>query len=249
MTSLPKIEEFIRKPSKASESLVRVVLRQQARYENDFRASSIPRSLRRELRMQMYLQNGVSRYYDSLRRYSPPALTRTNRSQRLKMLLAEFETLYEKLTYNNFALAYIYVKEGRVHNPIYTIEDKKIYSLKQLYLGKITPDQFKKEFGHCALNAYELSEKRFSEYTPQELKALGKFAPNLQPESKMPLEKYFASPIRKKVPILIALRELAKYNTLFLVRDMRYTILEIAKHNGENRIFDKSYEEITALEA
>jgi len=246
MTTL-STEEFIRKPSKASECLVRIVMQQQARHQNEFQASGVFRNLQRELRMQMYLQDELSQYYAYLCNYTPSSLEHFSRRQRLEFLLAEFERLYEKLTYNNFALACAYVKEGQIHNPIYTIEDKKIHFLKQLRLGEITLGQFKKEFGHCALNAYELSEKRFEEYTSQELKTLAKFAPILQPEMKVSFGEYLASPKNKKVPILIALRELAKYNTLYLVRDIRYTMLEIAKHNEETEIFDKSYEEIVDI--
>jgi len=127
------------------------------------------------------------------------------------------------------------------------MEDKKIVFLKKLYKKEITFKQFNCKFGHYALNAYELSSKRFEEYTEKELLSIAELVSNIEIKDKMELEEQIhlkKNNKEKKISILIALRELAKYNVLFIIRNLRYRLLEIEKEHNIKDIFSKSYDEI-----
>jgi len=53
------------------------------------------------------------------------------------------------------------------------------------------------------------------------------------------LEEYLEHKNKKIIPILIALRELAKYNVLFIVKDIREELLIMVKKKKIKNIFDR----------
>jgi hypothetical protein len=221
-------EEFVQNPSKITKHLVNIVLKLNKKHETSLKG--ILNRFKTHIAYNLYLRGGYKEYYFFLKNYKV-------KSRTLKQLFQEFENQYNKLLFNNFALVYAYTKEKQIENPILTKEDEKILLLKT-NLKKL-----KSKFGHYALNAYELKEKRFSEYSDKELKKLSNLVKNLEIKNKIPLESYLKKKDKKPIPILIALRELAKYNILKIVAEIREQLLKTNKAN----IFNKSYKEIISL--
>ena len=121
---------------------------------------------------------------------------------------------------NNFALAYAFAQEKDVSNPILTKEDEKMIALRKFYNKEITREEFNAEWGHYALNAYEVESKRFEEYTEHELMKIAKLAIHIPVKKKISYEDYSE---KRKVPVLLYLRELAKYKILLLIKEIRKT--------------------------
>jgi len=224
--------EFVTNPSEITKKLVEIVLKLSDKYESELKKNVFKKFIN-QVKLRLYLKQGYLEYYSFLKKYKLKDLD-------LKELFDEFEKLYDKLIFNNFALAYAFVLEKDVKSPILTKEDEKILFLKKLYDKKITKKQFDKEFGHYALNAYELSSKRFEEYSDEELMKIARLTKNIK-INKIKLEDYTD---KKVIPVLIALRELAKYNILFIVKEIRYKLLRIAKKNNIKNVFDESYSKI-----
>ena len=49
------------------------------------------------------------------------------------------------------------------------------------------------------------------------------------------------------MPVLLTLRELAKYKILFIVKEIRFELLRLARLKKIDNIFDKIYSEILLL--
>lgn len=246
MADIINIEEFVSKPSEITKHLIKIVVRLNSKYESLLKAKSIIKKFKIDFKIKMYLKAGYMDFYSFLKEYKVPNYN-LHGVRKLELLFEEFERLYDKLFFNNLALAHTYVTTKEMSNVIFTMEDKKVLFFKKLSHNEITMEQFIKEFGHYALNAYELSSRRFEEYSYQELVSIAQLVSNFKIREKIPLEEYMNSNSKKEIAVLIALRELAKYNILFLIRDIRYELLQLARDNGIQNIFNKSYEEITEL--
>ena len=238
MTEEYNAGEFVSNPSKITSHLVELVAKLNEKHESLLKTKNILKKFKSGFTLRMYMEDGYKEYCSFLINYELP------KSLKLEEWFAEFEKLYDKLILNNFVLAYAYTLNNDVSNPVLTMEDKKVLALKKLYDEKLTKQQFDKEFGHYALNAYELSSKRFEEYSEKELMAIAKLAAGLEIKEKTPLEEYMATNPKNKIPILIALRELAKYKVLLVVKEIRYALLDMAKKEKIENIFDKTYEEL-----
>ena len=94
------------------------------------------------------------------------------------------------------------------------------------------------------MNAYELSSKRFEEYSDEELIKLSELVKTLNIGKKENLDNYLNKKDKEIIPILIALRELAKYNILFVVKTIRYELLELAKDKKIDNIFNKKLKDV-----
>jgi hypothetical protein len=244
---LQAAEEFVRNPTKITEHLVEIVLQLSNKYESQFQSRNILRKFLIDFKIRMYMKENYKEYFLFLRGHKPPNISDQDRIKELDLLFKEFRRLYDKLIFNNFALAYAYTLNKDTSNPISTMEDKKILLLQKLYHKKINVSEFLKEFGHYALNAYELASKRFEEYNHSDLLSLAKLASRINVQKKIELEEYINSKSKDKTSILIALRELAKYNILYVIRVIRYQLLELAKEEGIKDIFNRTHDEILLL--
>jgi len=225
-------EEFVFNPSNITKELVKIVLKLNDKYEKQLKG--ILNRFKAQVKYRLYLKEEYKEYYSFLKSYKLD-------KKGLKELFLEFEKLYDKLLFNNFALAYAYTLGKDIDSCVLTKEDERILLLQK------DIKKFKKEFGHYALNAYELSSKRFSEYSDKELVKLQKLVKNIKIKDKIKLEKYLEQKNKKIIPILIALRELAKYNVLFVVNEIREELLKCQKQNNLRNIFNLGYDEIIGL--
>ena len=249
-------DSFATNPSKITEHLVNIVLKLNEKHESDFKEKNPLKKFANELKINLYLKEGYKDFYEFLKSYKIPynISAEKNSIKKLALLFEEFEYIYDRIMLNNFALAYAYAKNKdknkQITNPVLTIEDKKNLMLKKLAKKQITPKQFKEQFGHYALNAYELSSKRFEEYSDKELLKIAKLAENLEiKKEKVELEECLKQNQKQKeiIPILIALRELAKYDTLFIVREIRRELLKIQKEKRIKNIFSYSFGNIVTI--
>lgn len=237
-------EELVSNPSNITQHIVEIVVGANTKYEDLLNKKVSFRRFALNVKLNMYLKNDFHEFYQFLCDYKAPEFNTFNKKERLQKLFNEFKFLYEKLIFNNIALAYHYALNKQLSSSVMTKEDEKILCLKKYFHHEITIEQFKEKFGHYALNAYELSSKRFEEYTAEELRPIAKLVSNFKIKEKTSLEKYISSPFEDVTPILIALRELAKYKILFLVKSIRYELLGIAKDNNIDNIFDKHFSQI-----
>ncbi len=226
--------------------LIKIVLKLNDKYESLLKAKSIIKKFKITFKIKMYLNSGYFGFYLFLKDYKIPNYN-SGGVRKLELLFKEFEKIYDKIIFNNLVLAHAYVTSKEISSIIFTMEDKKVLFLQKLYHNEITMEQFIKNFGHCALNAYELSSRRFEEYSYEELVSIARIASNFEIKEKIPLEDYMSSDSKREIPILIALRELAKYKIIFLVRDIRYGLLQFAQANGIQDMCSKSFEEINEL--
>lgn len=245
-SGLLMFDEFVVNPSKITQHLIKIVSKLNNCYEEQFATRNIIKKITIDFKMKWYLKDGYYDFYLFLKNYTVPDFS-AHGVKKLEFLFKEFERLDNKLIFNNFALAYAYTLNRDISSEIFTKEDKKILFLKKLGHSEITLGQFNEEFGHYALNPYELSSKRFEEYSYQELLAISNLVSNFNIKKKVELQEYMESKLKKRIPTLIALRELAKYHILFIVRDLRYELLNLAEKNGVQNIFDKSFDEIVEL--
>lgn len=239
-------EEFVTNPSKITEHLAGIVLKLNNEFEKKYKSGKFLGKFVNDCKFLWYLKEGRNDYYSFLNNYEIPEFGKEG-VEKIELLFKEFEKIYSKLILNNHALAYAYIKEKKLSNSVLTMEDKKMLYLKKLSDGEITVDQFNRKFGHYALNAYELSAKRFEEYSTEELKQIAKLASKIEIKNKIELEECLEKKPDDAIPILIALRELAKYQTLFLVRGLRYELKKLAKKKAVEDIFNKSYQEVISL--
>lgn len=224
---------------KNNQDLFKIILGLSHEYDSLFESKSFFAQYKRTVMMKLYLKEGYKDYYLSLQAYQPPILVSGDHLQNLDLLLIEFKNSYRKLLLNNYALAYQYKKTKNLDNKYLTEEDKKNVCLQQLAANRISIAKFKSKFGHYAVNPYELKAKRFHEYSIAEFKPLLKMCLNLKIKSKPELiPEIINGKIGDIVPVLIALRELAKSKILLIVDKIRSELLLIAKVEKSNKIFE-----------
>ena len=230
--------EFVQNPSNLSKHLVKIVLKLDKKYQDELKKRSFIKKLVNDVKLEYYCKQGHIEFYNFLKTYTVP------KTKSINKLFSEFEKVYDKLIFHNHALGYFYVRNKPVSNPVITKEDEKNILLKKLFEKKITVKEFNKLFGHYALNPYELSSKRFEKYTLKEIMKLAKLASNYETNKTFKLNDYIVSNKKKVFPILVSLREYAKYNILFIIKELRYLLLDIEKEKQISNIFDLSYKEL-----
>ena len=234
------IAEFNPEPSKLSDRLIELVLTRNAELARKFSRSDWWSRLRLQFEVENYLQNGWQDTYWKLQG--------VHVGQDLNNLLRDFEDLYGLVMYNNFVLARLYAESSNNKNRhlnVITKEEERLQLLRQLANDDSKYDTYIKQFGHYAFEPFELSDRRFSEFSRTELKKLAVLAADLKPTSgKVSLESALQKTSRADVDTLIALREFGKYQCLKLVAGMRTLILaESAKHKI-TAPFDLSWSEM-----
>lgn len=231
--------EFISNPSKASESLVNNVVELNKKYEKLFTSKNIFIQLNREMKIVLYLKADYLKVIEQLSKYKVPATKSKNFRRNVKELLTEFEFIYDKLIYNNFILAKEYLKFKDFGVKVQTKEDERMNFLKKFAKKQISKKEFDNKFGHYGINAYELSEKRFNEYTEIELRKIASLSVNLKEIEKIHSQEFISSNEENRIPILIYIRELAKYKALLIVAEIRVKLIENAKENNIKDVFNQ----------
>ena len=242
-------EEIVTNPSVITRHLVGIVSRLNAKHESKFNTKNFFSIFIYGVKIRLYLKEGFRDFYEFLQNYSTPLYPETMPgTQKIIALFGEFEKVYDQLIFNNISLGFAHIQGEELENSIMTLEDEKIAYFKKLASGDVTDEDFKEKFGHYGLNAYELSSKRFEEYTSSELLELARLGSNINIKEKPLLKDQISKHTEKKTPILLALRELAKYKVLFIVRDIRHELLKLAELHCIQNIFGMNLEEILALE-
>ncbi|MDX2776047.1 hypothetical protein PV379_01595 [Streptomyces caniscabiei] len=231
--------EFNPEPSKLSERLIEFVLAKNEEFSHTFSRSGWWSRLRLQFEVENYLQNGWQVTYRKLEKVAV--------EQDLNGLLKDFEELYGLVMYNNFILARVFAQSTDKHRrlSIQTEEDRRLQLLHELASDDGKYNEYIQQFGHYAFEPFELSDRRFSEYSRAELKKLAGFAKGLKQRSgKMRLESIVQKQTHADIDTLIALREYGKYQCLKLVAQMRERILAEADEHGINNPFSLSWSEL-----
>jgi len=208
-------EEFVRNPTAVTQRLVDVAVKLTEKHEKLLK-SGIVKKLTSGFKLRMYIEDGYKEYYEYLKQYVV-----TDAS--LEFLYEEFERVYDKIVFNNVALAYAYTL-GKEILPVYTKEDEKMELLGKFYRREITREEFDVQFGHYAINPYELTSKRFDEYSNNELMKIAQIASKISVGKKKTLDEHMKE--KNTVSILIGLREYGKYVALQIVKEIRKELLK-----------------------
>jgi len=233
------IAEFNPEPSKSSERLIEFVLTKNKELGRKFSKSGWWNKLRLQFEVENYLQNGWQDVYRILEKVSV--------DRDLNGLLEDFEHLYGLVIYNNFVMARLFAeshdKQRRLN--VQTEEEKRLQLLRELASDNNKYDEYIKQFGHYAFEPFELSDRRFSEYSRTELKKLAELAKDLkQGGKKTRLESVLQKKPRADVDALVALREFGKYQCLKLTAQMRKLILAESDKRGITDPFRLSWSEL-----
>ena len=188
MDKIADPEELVSNPSKITNHLIEIVLSLNTRHEAILKTNNFIKKFKFDFKIAIYLKDNYHKYYLFLKEYQAPSCDLAG-LKKFNSLFDEFERLYDKLIFNNFALMRACAAKKEISNKIFTMEDEKIFLLKKLFYNEVTVAQFIKRFGHCALNPYELSSKRFEEYGYQELLSIAKFTANFKIRQKIGLEE------------------------------------------------------------
>ena len=116
--------------------------------------------------------------------------------------------------------------------------------LKKLYNNDISLKKFNDMFGHYALNAFELSSKRFSEYSKEEIMKVSKFLKEFDLNKAISLEGYLKNKKKHLFAVYSTLREELKYIALLVISNLRFELIKIQKERKIKNIFDMSYDDI-----
>ncbi|MBT4352307.1 hypothetical protein HOD20_07275 [archaeon] len=241
--------EFIQNPSKLSNKFIKIIKKLNQRIENSLTKKSVVNKIKKIVNFEMYMYHGYKKYYSYLINYDLKQKLKkhTTVKGKFKMLFAKFEKLYEQIMFNNIVLAYTYSKDKSKKNIILTKDEEKIIYFKKLYEGDILVDEFNEYFGHFSLNPYELSQKRFREYSKDELMNLASFTKNYVVSCNKKLKYYIDGNNKHIFSILVGLRELGKYKSLLIVDEIRKISKQIETDYKIKNIFQMSYDQIIQM--
>lgn len=231
--------DLIVNPTPASKTLVEIVASLSQKYDDLFKSKDFFHQYKRSVMVRLYLKEGYKDYYKYLQGYSLPNLIENDHRHNLRILVSEFKCLYDKLLLNNYSLAYQYWQTKSLTNYFMTEEDKKNLFLIKFANNKISINEFKDGFGHYAINPYELSVKRFHEYSESDFKRLLKICKGIKIKLKPELGP---EAVNEKcadiIPVIITLRELSKSKILLIVDKIRQELLGISKEENNKKIFE-----------
>ncbi|MBT3464729.1 hypothetical protein HN451_07075, partial [archaeon] len=202
--------------------------------------------LKRDVKLNYYAKEDYNKFYSFLILYNVAIHTGSN-IEKIKKYFQEFEIIYDKIIFNNLALVSESIKTKKAICQIITMEELKIQYFKKIYMNKISKFEFDKKFGHYGLNPYELSEKRFEEYSKKELMKLASLSKNFELNKNIKLDDYIKKKKKDNFSILVGLRELGKYKALLIIKEIRNILLNIEKEKNINNIFSLNYNEIDSL--
>jgi len=221
--------EFIYNPSPLSMRLVEIVASLTDEYNEKIQSKNMFIKGRLITDIEYYKKIGHKEYVDELQKKG------TNyENHSIAKLLDIFKNDYKKIIFNNIVLASCLQHSSCEFSLPFTYEDYKNKFLFDLSHRVISEDTFKRMFGHYALNAFELQEKRFREYSSKELLQLANLVKK-QPsfhKKKPDVVSPHTSKEETVIQNLLILRECAKYHVLFIIDQMRNNICAIAQKNN-----------------
>ena len=126
------------------------------------------------------------------------------------------------------------------------MEDEEQLFLSKFARDEITKKEFDQQFGHYALNAYELESRRFREYNSKELKQLANLVKEVNFEKIGNPKKIYNNPLAKQqiYSNMLLIRSLAKYYSLQLIEVMRIKIIFLAKRKKIKNCFNLTWREL-----
>ncbi len=233
-------EDFIKDPSPLSLSVVKLAVSQKQKYDSLFSS----RGFFNQVKLRLRYQEEYLRIHTFIREYERALPAERDTIQRIDRAWERLAVLFDFIALNNSFLVYAFFAEKHKTNPIITKEDEKLLAFKRLVHGEIPRQSFNETFGHYALNAYELSARRFSEYPEQELLEIAKFLSDFKTQKTTSLDDFIASKNKNLFVVYSSLREELKYLSLLVIRDLRFSFLELAAEKNIQNIFEMSYDDI-----
>jgi len=230
-----EFDEFIINPTELSKHIIELAT--QAKIKHDELLYS--KKLKDQIKLRLLYLNEYQNIYNFINTFDRTKLTEDTNS-----LFIELEKIFNYIAINNILLAYAFLSEKSKINPIITKEDEKMIYLKKIYNNEILIEEFKKMFGHYALNAFELSSKRFSEYSKGELMKISKFLKDYQLNKNISIKEYLKNKKKSRFAIYSVLREELKYIALFVINDLRFSFIKLAKEKQIKDIFNMNYDDI-----
>ena len=228
-------DDFIENPTNMSKHILELAKRSQ----NKYNLLLHPRRLRDKVKLRLLYLNEYSRVYLFINNFLKKDLP-----DDIDNLIKELTNIFDHVALNNILLAYSFLIEKNKENPILTREDEKLLYLKKLYNNEISFKEFNNVFGHYALNPFELSSKRFNEYSKKEIMRISKFLKEFDSNKKISLKDYLENKKKNLFAIYSTLREELKYIALLVINNLRLKFLKIQKKEKIKDIFNMSYDDI-----
>ncbi|MFW6230587.1 MAG: hypothetical protein ACOC32_01030 [Nanoarchaeota archaeon] len=232
-------EEFIRDPSEISKHLVSIAKKKAKKY-NDIlgEKKGFIAGIRRGIKVRMwYLQ----KYHDIMDYLEGFSISETS----VEGLFSRFEEIADYIALNNVILSYAYLVEKTKTSDILTKEEERLLLLDAIRQEEQDPDALRDEFGHYALNPFELSAKRFNEYTDKEIKKLASLTEFSTEKTKT--LKTCDPDSERKYALYTALREELRYHALRIVAALREQLEAMQKKTKKN-IYSMTYEDVISHE-
>jgi len=252
-----EIEDFIENPTEISKHLIEIIIRVKRKYDALLESRNPLKKIINNVKIRLWYLNKYIDIYNFIQRYkrsrtkknkyplnSPKSAKSAVHIKNMERLFREFEKIYEVISLNNLLLMYAFLTLKDKASPIINKEDEKLLYFKKLFDGEISCEQFKRKYGHFGLNAFELSSRRFSEYSQKELIDLAKYLKDFRPTKNIKLDKYIKTKRKNSFAIYSALREELRYLALFIINDLRFELLKIAKKKKIKNIFNLNWYEI-----
>lgn len=244
---LDGLEDFIEKPSNLSRHLLEIILDIEEKHKHSSGINNWLGRMINSVKIRLQYLNEYYDIYDFLKKHRRRQCNSRNSLEVIECFFEEFREIYKVISLNNFLLAYAYFLEKDSLNPVLNKEDERLLSFRDFYHGKVSFEEIKKRYGHYALNPFELSSRRFTEYRKEELIKLAKYTENFKTEKTIGLEKYIQKRPPRLFPVYSSLREELKYYILFVVNDLRFYLLKFAKEKKIDNIFQIKYEDLIVM--
>jgi len=238
------INELIYNPTFASKKIVGIIVTINNSYQKKLDQNLLSKIIFLT-QLKLYQKQNYLHFYNFLNDYQVLPLNISSLQSQISLHLNEFTAIQKKIIFNNFALADLALnKKSSINFDILTIEEEKIIYFQKLAKKQISYSRFINKFGHLALNPYELAEKRFSEYKPTALLKIAKLTQNIKIKPKKSLKQYLNSKSINQFVALVGIRELAKFNALKNIQQIRNLLLKLARQKKINNIFKYSFNQI-----
>jgi len=233
---IDNFDEFISKPTNISKSIILFAKKAEEKYSYLIKKPKFKDKIKLRL---LYLNK-----YSEIYKYCCDYNTKNDFSTNIISLFKEIEEIFGHIALNNILLSYSFITEKNLQNPIITKEDQKLDYLKKLYNKEINIDSFIDKFGHYAINGFELSSRRFSEFSKEELLKIGSYLKSFKIKKNQTLEQYLKDNKKILYPIYATLKEELKYIALLVINKIHFKLKEIQKKNKIKNIFNLSYDDL-----
>ena len=234
-------EEFIRNPSKFSKHTINIAKLAAKKYNYLIRQETFLQKIKKGIKIRLIYLESYKETIQFLKNFEI-------KTESIETLYKSFEELADKIALNNITLAYCLAVEKEQIPVVITKEDEKMVSLKDFKDNKISREMFNSKFGHHAINPFEVSSKRFSEFSNEKLLMIAESIPMQDLNKKKNLDEYVKKNIKEKLPIYNALREELKDKGIKIIANIREKLLSIQEKNKIKDIFSMSFEEVIKYE-